>query len=58
MRTHSTLRSHADTIRRDLHEACERLDQHQQRLRDLLDAIGHTDIYTDDANQEEDAECV
>lgn len=58
MRTHAALRSHADSIRRDLNEACQRLDQHQQRLQDLLDAIGHADPGAGEHNNEEGGECV
>ena len=39
MRLYATQRSHADSIRHDLTEACQRLDQQQQRLQDLLDTI-------------------
>ncbi len=57
MRLYATQRSHADSIRHDLTEACQRLDQHQQRLQDLLDTIGPIDIGRGDDSSEEGGEC-
>ena len=57
MRPYAAMRSHADAIRHDLSEACQRLDQHQQRLQDLLDTIGPIDIGRGDDSSEESGEC-
>jgi hypothetical protein len=57
MRTHVSWRSHADAIRTDLHNACTRLDEHQQRLQDLLNAIGQRETDAPEDHCDEDMEC-
>ena len=49
-------RSHADSIRRDLMDACARLDEHQQRLDDLLQAMGCQDQDSENAADHEESE--
>lgn len=56
MSKHLQSRSHADSIRRDLMDACARLDEHQQRLDDLLQAMGCQDQDSENATDHEESE--
>ena len=49
-------RSHADSIRRALMDACARLNEHQQRLDDLLQAMGCQDQDSENAADHEESE--
>lgn len=56
MSKHLLPRSHADSIRRDLMDACARLNEHQQRLDDLLQAMGCQDQDSENATDHEESE--
>lgn len=51
------MHTHADSICRDLSKACERLNEHQRRLQDLLNTIDRRATGQIENAGEEESEC-